>query len=156
MKRWIAAAAAVLALCAGVARQDAGASVVAMTIEDLTKGADVCVRGQVVSKSCEWVRDGAMLQTLVTVQVGEILKGETHGTITVTVPGGDWQNLRVRASEAPAYEQGEEVVLFGRKTADGFVTYGCFQGKLTIIGGLVREMISTSYDDLRARILAVR
>ena len=159
MKRWIVACAALCAFAAGAPREDATANVVALTVADLAHGAPLVIRGAVIGKEAQWTNDGNMIETTVTIECSESLKGGQAGAlIHVKVPGGDIGALKIRSSEAPSFTLGEDVVLFARPLADrNFVeTYGCFQGKLTILNGMVREFLNTTYDDLRTQILTAK
>jgi hypothetical protein len=157
MKRWVIACAALCALVAGTPRENAAAQVVALSLEETAKGCDVIVRGTVVDKTTAWTSNGAMIETTYTVECAETLKGAigVGSQIEIVVQGGDMGNLSIRASESATYAQGEEVVVFGRARQNGgYDTYGCFQGKFTLLGGMVREMLNTNWSTFRAQIVA--
>ena len=133
----------------------AEASVVPMDLPDLVAGASLCVRGQVVDATSRWSSDGGMIHTTYRIQTIETLFGSERSVVEIRVPGGDLDGIRIRNSEAPTFAVGEEVVVFANPEAGEptWRTYGCFQGKLTLLGGMVRERVDVSYDLLRAEIL---
>ena len=156
MKRWVIACVALGAIYAGTPRENVAAQVVALTLTDLAQGAHVVVRGVVIDKTTDWTNGGAMLETVYTVECVETLKGTAvpGSQIQIFVDGGDMGDLKIRASEAPTYGQGEEVVVFGRaRQAGGYDTYGCFQGKYTILSGMVREQMNTTWPAFRQQIV---
>lgn len=153
MKPWM-----IVGLCLALAwvpigNPQAEGSVVELSLQQLVNGSTRCVRGVVVSQDTQWVANGGMLETTYTIQVAETLLGVGATTVTVTIPGGDKDGVRIRNAEAPVYELGEEVVAFLRTTPEGTSTYGWFQGKYTILDGMVRELANTNYDSFRTAIL---
>jgi hypothetical protein len=154
MKRWVVAGLLISALTAVLVRENATqASVVALSIEELTQGADLCVRGSVIDKQSSWIENGGMIETTFTIAPTEFLKGTPSSTVKVRVLGGDLDGMSIRAGEAPTYGLGEDVVVFGKLRPDGdYTTFGWFQGKLTLLNNEVREMLNTDWNELRTRI----
>ena len=135
-------------------QQPASAAVIPLSLNDLVQQSDVCIRGQVVNASSAWSEGDSMIFTIYTVQMTEQLMGQSVESVQVRVPGGTLDGVRIRNGEAPTYLVGEEVVCFLRPEAGGtWQTFGWFQGKYTLLNGMVREMLGTSYDALRADIL---
>lgn len=133
----------------------AGASVIPLGIPELTAQSDLCIRGEVIDAVAEWTNGGNMIHTTYTIQTAETLMGTAAALVKVRVPGGDRDGIHIRNAEAPVYEPGEEVVCFLRPEPGlgTWATFGWFQGKFTILNGMVRELPSTSYDALRGQIL---
>lgn len=122
-----------------------------LTLEDLTRGASRIVVGDVVSTQAQW-EDGRIV-TLATVQVDHNLKGSGAAQVVVRIPGGTIGNLTMKVGEAPVLNAGEEVVLFLRPNVCPCDVYGWFQGKFTVVGGLVREMRDLPLSDFESTIL---
>ena len=153
MKSWM-----IVALCLGLFWVPTGnpqveSSVVELSLQQLVEGSTHCVRGVVVSQDTAWTEAGGMLETTYTLQVSETLLGQESPSINVTIPGGDKDGVRIRNAAAPVYELGEEVVAFLRTTPQGTTTYGWFQGKYTILDGMVRELSNTNVESFRTAIL---
>jgi hypothetical protein len=150
----LALLAAILTLPSG------GAAVLPLAIEDLSRAATIVVKARVRAADCTWRYD-ARGQSLVTdfeITVEDAVKGAVRpgAKLMVECEGGTIGELRVRSCEEAQLEVGEEVVLFlmPHPTAAGRMkVYGWFQGKLSIVGGMVRESVSTTYAGLRARIV---
>ncbi|MEE9395060.1 MAG: hypothetical protein V3W41_21435 [Planctomycetota bacterium] len=137
------------------ADESAEAAVIAMTLDDLAQGADAIFAGQIISKSSSWTENGAMINTEFTVQVTSTLKGQLPQQVTVKVPGGDLDGIKIRNAEAPTFELGESVYVFGQHdtATDQYKTYGWFQGKYTVLNGMVRELNGVSVDEFHTQIL---
>jgi len=103
-----------------------------MTDEDLTAQADAVVHGEVLS--VESYRDARLNRVFrrVTVGVHEYLKGRGPDEVLVRVAGGVLGELEYRVLGAPAFEVGEEVVLFLEARADTNGVIGMAQGKLRV------------------------
>lgn len=156
MRRFALLTLIAVAVTAATPVHDAGAAVRPLSLNDLVDGADLCVRGTVVEATPSWTADQAMIYTTVVISPIETLMGSHTGTIEVRVPGGDLDGLSIRNGEAPSYGVGEDVVVFLQPDPGApsqFRTYGWFQGKLTLLGGMVREMQNVSWQGLRSDIL---
>jgi hypothetical protein len=79
---------------------------------EIARGASAIVRGTVVDVRTEWVDGRRRVETVVTLQVSETLKGDMGGRLSFKVPGGVMGRYRTVMIGAPAFRQGEEVVLF--------------------------------------------
>ena len=139
------------------ADETAEAAVVAMSLEDLAQGSDAIFAGQVISKSSEWTANGAMINTRFTVLVTSTLKGALPEQVTVMVPGGDLDGIKIRNAEAPNFEVGERVYVFGKYDAEAeeYKTFGWFQGKYTVLNGMVRELNGVNQDQFHSQIIAI-
>ncbi len=149
--------ASILAVCLALpgGERPAGAAVIPMDLDRLVEGADVALRGDVVAAEPAWTADGSMIYTTYTLRTTEALMGQVPGEVQVRVPGGTLNGLRIRNGEAPVFTLGEDVVCFLRPEASGpaWTTYGWFQGKYTLVGGMVRELVGVDYGAFRADIL---
>lgn len=111
----------------------------ALSIGDMTDQADVIAIGNCIDTRSMWV--DRSLVTLVTVAVGEALKGAPGETLTVVVPGGIDTNRRVPVAMtypgAPRLTPGENVFLFLNADSEvgGYNVTGFSQGKFSIVEG---------------------
>jgi hypothetical protein len=79
---------------------------------DLTRGAAAIVRGRVVSAEGRWTDDHRAIETIVTLDADNYLKGSLGGTIRFRVPGGQVGRLRSLFVGAPQFAPGDRVVVF--------------------------------------------
>src|SRR4029453_9530015 len=79
---------------------------------ELVTIAPVIVHGHVVDVRTEWVDGRRAIETFVTVQADEYLKGNLGETLTVRVPGGQMGRYRTVFVGAPEFREGEGAVLF--------------------------------------------
>jgi len=79
---------------------------------DIARAASAIVRGTVVDVRSDWADSRRRVETIVTLQVSESLKGEMRGLVSVKVPGGVIGRYRSVTIGAPSFRPGEEVVLF--------------------------------------------
>lgn len=112
----------------------------ALSVADMTDQADVIAIGNCVDTRSMWVDNS--LVTLVTVAVGEALKGIPGDTLTVVVPGGIDTNRKIPIAMtypgAPRLTPGETVFLFlnaDSEVGGGYNVTGFSQGKFSIVEG---------------------
>jgi hypothetical protein len=102
-------------------------------VEDLTDKATVVVRGEVTHVESLWNEAHTTIQTKARIRVAAVLKGEAGAEIVATFPGGQVGEDRMKVSGVPAFEKGEEVVIFLWKNRDGdYLPLGLNQGKFRI------------------------
>jgi len=143
-------------------------------VESLTGAADVVVRAQVARRSSAWAPGGGQIFTTVVLRPIETWKGDAAAEVVVLVPGGDVGELSQTVQGAPAFERGEEVVVFLRHRAPQiFAVERMSLGKFTVfatpghdaralrdrrfvscVGCGTAEEDELSLDELRARVLA--
>ena len=81
--------------------------------EDLARGADIVVLGDVESATAKWSDDGKTIFTTAIVVVTDVIKGRSVGRkIEVEYPGGEVGGIGLKVSDEPAMEKGEKVLLF--------------------------------------------
>lgn len=104
-----------------------------MSIAELTKQADIILRGKVLSRTCE-PSPGTQILTRVEIEVHEVWKGANPGArFQVVLAGGTLGNRRVVVPGQATYTPGEEIVAFLRKNDRGEgVTLSLCQGKFEI------------------------
>jgi len=68
--------------------------------------------GRVVAVEPRWREGRRGIETALTLAVDQYLKGDLGRTVTLSVPGGQMGRYRSVMPGAPAFTEGEEVVLF--------------------------------------------
>jgi hypothetical protein len=81
-------------------------------LTELTKDATAIVHGRVVDVRAEWLEGRRAIETYVTVAAATYLKGDLGASVTLRVPGGRMGAYRSFIVGAPAFNVGDEVVLF--------------------------------------------
>jgi hypothetical protein len=104
--------------------------------QELAARADAVVRGTVLSREARWSGDRQRIFTVVKVRVLERLKGAAgEAEVEVAVPGGSAGGYTQAVEGAPAFTDGEEVVLFLHR--QGARLYGVERlalGKYSVVG----------------------
>lgn len=129
-----------------------------MTTQQMSLRADVIAIGRVSATQSEWNNDRTRILTHATIVVSEYLKSDgSSPTLTVTYPGGEVGSVGEIYSETATFKSDEEVMLFGRKDAEGnFRVMGGNQGKFSITTDRAtgKKVVgeSRSLDDLRSQV----
>jgi hypothetical protein len=97
---------------------------VPIEFRELVSLSSTIVHGRVVDVHTEWIDGRRSIETLVTIDADEYLKGGPGATLTVRTPGGQMGRYRTIFVGAPEFRQGDEVVLFLRS----------YNGRLSIVG----------------------
>ncbi|MBF0337084.1 MAG: hypothetical protein HQL05_04560 [Nitrospirae bacterium] len=117
---------------------------IGLTNEELTRQSSLVVMGNVVDKQSFWNTEGTTIYTGVTINVKEVVRGETSPeTITVRYEGGEIGDVGLRVSDTPQFEKGEDVLVFlspvanvsGKGVSDTsgtFYVVGSGQGKYSV------------------------
>jgi len=79
---------------------------------DLAREAQAIVHGRVVETHAVWEDGRRRVDTLVTIEVEDYLKGHFGDTVTIRVPGGQIGRYQSLMVGAPVFDAGDEVVLF--------------------------------------------
>lgn len=87
---------------------------------ELVTTAPVIVHGQVVDVRSEWVDGRRAVETFVTVEAAEYLKGNLGESFVFKVPGGQIGRYRTVFVGAPEFQAGDEVVLFLKSDGPSF------------------------------------
>ncbi|HSC28258.1 MAG TPA: hypothetical protein VLD67_13350 [Vicinamibacterales bacterium] len=97
--------------------------------DEVVAGSEIIAHVRVVDVRPEWADGRKRIDSVVTVQVLSYLKGGTRPTLAFKVPGGQIGRYRSLMVGAPAFQRGEEVVLFlvAQGTAMPYV-FGLNQG----------------------------
>ena len=111
--------------------------VVPLSVEDMTTRSAIVVRGKVLASRPSWNADKSRIYTRTEVEVleGYAQKGENAAKIFVRTLGGVVGDVGMNVSGAARFHQGEEVVLFLRKSpvaATDYQVVGMAQGKYRV------------------------
>lgn len=100
------------------------------TDRDLVKRAEAIVVGTAVTSNSQLTPDGRVV-TIARLTVDEVLKGELDKQTSVDLvePGGVVGDRVTLITGSPRYEAGKQYLVFLRRTADGWATYGFGLGK---------------------------
>ena len=85
---------------------------VPVTLRELAREAGAVVRGRVVSADARFTPDRRAIETLVTLDAEETLKGALGSTVQFLVPGGTLGRYRSIFVGAPAFAPGQRVIVF--------------------------------------------
>lgn len=109
------------------------AQVKKMTAQELTKESTSILYGKCTRMESAWTEDKSMILTEVTVIPEYYLKGNLGSEVTITIPGGQVDDIIYEVSEMPTFQKGEEVVAFIWKHPSGMnLVTGGYQGKLKV------------------------
>src|SRR5262249_19561261 len=91
-----------------------GTTVIAPTFEQLVDQAEFIFQGTVTDVRSVWEGEGAQrhIDTYVTFQIGNALKGNPGGSYTIRVLGGTVGEDTMEVTCAPKFQVGESQVLF--------------------------------------------
>ena len=85
---------------------------VAADLATLTSEARAIAHGRVVATEARWTEGRRAIETLVTVEVEDYLKGDLGQAITLRVPGGEMGPYRSIMLGAPRLAPGDDVIVF--------------------------------------------
>jgi hypothetical protein len=88
-------------------------------LAQIATDASAIVHGRVTAVVSGWREDRRGIETVVTIRAAEYLKGNLGPTIDIRVPGGRMGPYRSIMPGAPAFLEGEEVVVFLSAASDG-------------------------------------
>ena len=101
---------------------------------ELVASAPVIVHGEVVDVHAEWVDGRRAVETFVTVEAADYMKGNLGERVTFKVPGGQLGRYRTVFVGAPTFQPGDELVLFLKASGPSFpYIIGLSQGVFRIV-----------------------
>jgi hypothetical protein len=100
------------ALCTLFALRVSGTVLVPIEFRELVSAAPVIVHGRVVDVRSAFVDGRRSVETFVTVEALDYMKGDLGTHVTFRVPGGQIGRYRTIFVGAPEFQPGNEVVLF--------------------------------------------
>jgi hypothetical protein len=101
-----------LALVLGLSAIVRATVLIPADLAELTADATAIVHGRVVDVRADWLAGRRAIETYVTVAAATYLKGNLGETVTFRVPGGRLGAYRSFVVGAPAFDVGDEVILF--------------------------------------------
>jgi hypothetical protein len=122
----------ILSLCILAASSVAATVVLPIEFRELVRSAHAIVHGRVVDIRSDWVDGRRAVETFVTIDATEYLKGGLGDRITIKVPGGQLGRYRTVFVGAPEFSEGDEVVLFLKSNGTAYpfiigLTQGLFR-----------------------------
>ncbi len=86
--------------------------VIPVDLKTLAARAEAIAHGRVIDVRSEWAQAGRQVQTIVTIEVSNYLKGNLGAQVVFRVPGGQIGPYRSVRVGAPVFRSGDEVVVF--------------------------------------------
>jgi hypothetical protein len=106
-----------------------------LSTEDLARGSEVVIEGDVEDVESHWSEDGKTIYTSVTISIREAIKGRmAERKIVVEHEGGEIGDIGLKVSDMALFRKGERVILFLRsvKSRKAYSIVGKAQGKYDI------------------------
>jgi len=100
-----------------------------ISVEDLTKEADVIVIGDIKEVESRWNFWRTEIHTYSTVSVKKYIKGTGTETLIIITKGGTVGDLVAWVEDTPVFTKNETVLVFLKKTGREFSVAGSVQGK---------------------------
>ena len=89
------------------------ATMVKLSLEDLTFGSEAIILGEIEDIQCHWNMDQSAILTIVMLKIHERLKGNLpYDHIFIQYPGGEIGDLGLRVSDTPEFQSTEKVLVF--------------------------------------------
>lgn len=133
------------------------ALMVELSLAELVSNAGWIIIGTVAGQESKWNADRTNIQTVVSIDVQEWVKGQPFSTgpdgknttdplscsssksVSLTVPGGKVAGVNQWVEDTPTFRDGEKVLVFLNSGGDGTYTVtGSAQGKYSIVDNKVR------------------
>ncbi len=116
------------------------ALIVKISLEDLTKEADVIVIGDIKEVESSWNLWRTMVYTYSTVSVENYIKGTGSEKLTIITEGGTVGDSGVWVEDVPEFTKNETVLVFLKKAGREFNVAGLVQGKYVVENEDVRDI----------------
>jgi hypothetical protein len=87
-------------------------TIIPADLGELSRDARAIVRGRIAALDTQWTEDRGTIETIVTLEVEQYLKGALGPTLRFRVPGGDLGRFRSIVVGAPEFVVDEHVVVF--------------------------------------------
>jgi hypothetical protein len=112
---------------------------------ELVAAAPVIVHGRVADVHSEFVDGRRAVETFVTIEAADYLKGDLGDRVTIRVPGGQLGRYRTVFVGAPEFREGDELVLFLKSTGSPLpYIVGLSQGAYRVVpDARGRRMVTT-------------
>lgn len=99
-------------VAAGAPRPALATVLVAADLSELVTSARAIVHGRVVAAVPQWLEGRRGIETLVTLEVEDSLKGGASREVTFRVPGGQMGPYRSLMPGAPSFSEGDDIIVF--------------------------------------------
>jgi len=104
-----------------------------LSLEELTREADVIIRGRIQKVGSQPTADRSNITTVVEVAVVDQWKGQKASSLFLNQPGGSAGGITQAVPGLPRFFPSEEVILFLKRIeSDRFATVGGKQGKFVV------------------------
>ena len=112
-----------------------------ISVEDLTKEADVIVIGDIKEVESRWSLGRTTINTYVTLSVENYIKGgEGQETLTIITQGGSKWGFTVWVEDTAFFTKNEKVLVFLKKAGHEYSVAGWAQGKYIVENADVRDI----------------
>ena len=128
-----------------------------VSVETRAKGSQTVVLATVTNVNSRFGTNSFGDQIIVSdvqVDVAETLKGQANDTLTVTVEGGQINDLTLKVSDMPVMRPGERAVFFLERSASSLVLHGRGSGVLRVDSADRVPEANLTVDDVRRAIRA--
>jgi hypothetical protein len=121
--------------CLTAASSAGASSVQQLSLERLSREADVIVRGRVAEITNRAASERRPATTVIKIDVERQLKGPPTAALTVAQPGGAEADISLGVAGAPKFSPGEDLIVFvkRRRANEEFRIVGGKQGKFTVL-----------------------
>lgn len=154
-KKFMRASFVLLLFILFVATPVVSASMIKISVEDLTREADVIIIGDIKEVESRWNLWRTMIYTYSTLSVEKYVKGgEEQKTLTIITKGGTVGDSGVWVEDVPIFTKNEKVLVFLKKAGREFSVVGWVQGKYIVENENVHDISGekTSLKDFLRRI----
>jgi hypothetical protein len=110
-----------------------------ISVEDLTKEADVIVIGDIKEVNSSWNLWRTMVYTYSSVSVEKYIKGTGSETLTIITEGGTVEDSGMWVEDTPGFTKNEKVLVFLKKAGREFRVAGLVQGKYIVENEELRD-----------------
>ncbi len=118
-------------------------TVVRMDLPALVQESDNILQGRVELVYAQWDDQKRTIFTYVSIRVYDPLKGEQRQNVLIRQLGGRVGAMNLSIAGMPAFESGEEVIVFLKSNPEGtYHVVGLGQGKYEIVSGLAVANVS--------------
>lgn len=120
--------------------------VLPIEFRELVNIAPVIVHGNVVDVHAEYVDGRRAIQTVVTLEAADYLKGNLGDRVAFKIPGGELGSYRTTFVGAPEFRKGDELVLFLKSNGASMPSIiGLSQGAFRVVADARsgRRMVTT-------------
>jgi hypothetical protein len=140
-----------VAVVAGlVAVTSLASTVEALSPAELASRSDRVAHVRVASVHARWAGDGMRIVTEVEFEVLRTWRGPSSARLTAMVPGGVVGRIGQRVAGAPAFHEGDEVVVFLEARGDRFVLTALGEGVFPIVRTAEGQVVTRPASSIRA------